>query len=376
MNITLLNIEFHLFELPLLVFLSIAFINIIISEGLVIKLCTSKPLSLFLFGFSLFLTAIIASSLFAIKPIITVKAFLKWTEVLLLTLLVFFYIRDQKSFKKIYWLLFASMFGYSIISLYWLLTGRLAEYGFRMPGGYDSLFALSLIIPFIKKKTLIFYLVSIIVITNIFFSFSRGAWLGLILLLAYLMKYFYTQNRKRTIIGLVLMSVVFIAVTSENITELISWRWNTSFDAENASNIERTGLLRVAFQAFLSSPLFGIGALNYPIFLKNTSDLYIMRAEVLDTLTPHNFFLEVLSELGLFGFTALVILLYSINLAVSNRDHTENSFKDLHFREGLLLLFFTFLYSVSLGFISGGYRFYMALLFGMALSLTRIGESE
>jgi len=376
MNITLSHIEFHLFELPLLMLLFISFCSIFISSGMGIKLRDSKQLTLFLTGFFLFLTAILASSIFALKPGMIFKALLKWTEVLFLALLVFFYIRTRKSFKKIYWVLFASMFGYSIISFYWLMTGRLAEYGFRLPGGYDSLFALSMIIPFIKKKSGTFILIGFVVIVNVFFSFSRGAWLGLVLLLAYITRFFYSKNKKRTIITLALIIGVLVAISSDNIAELVNWRWSTSFDSGNASNIERAGLIRVAFEAFLSSPLLGIGALNYSTYLINTSDLYIMRAEILETMTPHNFFLEVLSELGLFGFFALLLLFYSIYLALVFARSEKSSNYGNCYREGLLLLFFSFLFAISLGFISGGYRFYMALLFGMALSLTRAGEDD
>ncbi|HNW59348.1 MAG TPA: O-antigen ligase family protein [bacterium] len=375
MNITLSQIEFHLFELPLLAVLVVSFCTIAISRGMGVTLRDSKPLLRFLTGFFLFLIAIIASALFASKPGMIIKAFLKWTEVLVLALLVFLYIRNLQTFKTIYWVLFISMFGYSIISLYWLISGRLVEYGFRLPGGYDSLFALSMVIPFIKKKSGKFILIGLLVIAVIFFSFSRGAWLGLALLLAYMTKYFYGRNKKKTIISIVLILVAILAIKSESIIELVDWRLSTSFDSGNASNIERSGLIRVAFNAFLSSPIFGIGALNYSTYLVNTSDLYIMRAEILETMTPHNFFLEILSELGLFGFCALLLLLYSIYSAlVFPRSQSHPTVGTLY-QEGLFLLYFTFLFAISLGFISGGYRFYMALLFGMALSLIRAGEN-
>jgi len=232
-----------------------------------------------------------------------------------------------------------------------------------------------MVIPFIKKKSGKFILIGLLVIAVIFFSFSRGAWLGLALLLAYMTKYFYGRNKKKTIISIVLILVAILAIKSESIIELVDWRLSTSFDSGNASNIERSGLIRVAFNAFLSSPIFGIGALNYSTYLVNTSDLYIMRAEILETMTPHNFFLEILSELGLFGFCALLLLLYSIYSAlVFPRSQSHPTVGTLY-QEGLFLLYFTFLFAISLGFISGGYRFYMALLFGMALSLIRAGEN-
>jgi O-antigen ligase len=374
MSITILNIEFHLFELPVLVLLLCSFLLVMINDGLVIKLSDSKPLKLYVIGFLLFLVAIIISSLFATRPDLTVKALLKWLEVLVLSLLVFFNIRNTKSFNRIYWLLFFSMFGYTLLSVYSLFKGKLMEFGFRLPGGYDSLFAFSMIIPFLKKKSVIHILIAIFLVLNVFFSFSRGAWLGLILLLFYAIKHFYKINKNKTIIAVVLVSILLIMVSSESIKALIDWRWSTSFDAENASNIERSGLIRVAIEAFLSSPFFGIGALNYPTFLMHTSDLYIMRAEVLETLTPHNFFLEILCELGLLGFVALLTFFYAVYLASISRTINRNSFSDVYCKEGLFLLFFIYLYSISLGFISGGYRFYMALFFGMALSQTKSGE--
>jgi len=341
-----------------------------------ISLLNTKPLGQFVLGFILFLTAILTSSLFAYVPAQSIKAFIKWAEVLVLSLLIFFYIRNHISFRFVYWLLFISALGYPIISFYFLVSGRLADTGFRLPNPYDALFALCLIIPFIKRRSLSFLLLGIFLTIMVFLSFSRGAWLALAALTFYLALHFYKQNKRLTIISIAAMILFVVAISSDYLTALVNWRWHSSFDPEMASNIERAGMIRIALKAFLSNPLFGIGALNFSTYLLNTGDLYILRSEVLETLTPHNFFLEILCELGLFGFIALMMVFISVHFALKFQSPGRGLKIEKCYQEGLYLLFATFLFAIALTFIAGAYRFYLSLLCGLALSFTKAQENK
>jgi O-antigen ligase len=77
-----------------------------------------------------------------------------------------------------------------------------------------------------------------------------------------------------------------------------------------ASNNERLILLQAAFEQFLISPFFGIGIGNFNNYAQNVLD-YSFRAT---NLSPHNLFLELLAETGIFGL--FLFMLPTIKLII------------------------------------------------------------
>jgi len=274
-----------------------------------------------------------------------------------------------------YWLLFVSCFGFVVYDYAIILGGRFASYHFRLPGGYDSTFALALISPYLKNGNKTAMAIALLCFSVIILSFSRGAWIACVPIMFYL-----GSNYRRSKRGLIVLLPILIALfyfSSQTFRQLISWRFATAFDTESASNIERLGMAGVALSAFYSSPIFGIGALNYPSYLMANSDWGIIRSEVVTNLTPHNFFLEILAELGLFGFCAFSAILLSVFLSL------RYAYKIRHYEaisrlqlQGLTVLVVVFIISITLGYVAGHFRLYMALLFGGILTYTRIGHAD
>lgn len=100
-----------------------------------------------------------------------------------------------------------------------------------------------------------------------------------------------------TLISLLTVSVLFIIATGRAGDALS--RITSLFSGNDASAIERLGMLEVAREMIKDNPLFGQGFASYP--------LRYIGLDVKDY--PHNIFVETLAELGLFGLVPLVLML-------------------------------------------------------------------
>ena len=315
------------------------------------------------------------SALFAKNTFNVIKAFFKWAEVFVLTLLIVYSTRYRKSFSQLYWLLFIACFGFVIFGLLIIFRGQFSAHNYRLPGGYESVFALALLAPFMKKNRKVI-IISISCVLVVLLSFSRGAWIAVLPIIFYLGSEAMKKHKKMIIFLPIIIAFIFY-ISSETFRQILSWRFITAFDSGSASNIERWGMAKIALSAFSSSPLFGIGALNYSSYLVEYADPGIIRSEVVATLTPHNFFLEILSELGLIGFCAFCLILASIFFALHYAHRKKNEYLiDNNQLQGLTLFIIVYLISITLGYVAGHFRFYMALLFGSILSYTKMDYEE
>lgn len=128
-------------------------------------------------------------------------------------------------------------------------------------------------------------------------SGSRGPLLGSII--ALLVGILYSRGRRSG--GLLWLT--FLGMT---ITALWSWIPQVSRDRLLHSNLEATSisarleLYRLATNAFLDNPLFGVG---FGAFQERTGAAFVY---------PHNIFAEVAAETGLAGLVGLLILLISV----------------------------------------------------------------
>ncbi len=166
-------------------------------------------------------------------------------------------------------------------------------------------------------------------------TLSRGAYISIILtLLAY---YLFTNKRvvdlskAKSIIITTFMLVALSAVASMtlglNITESINGRFESAIEDQGSGRI---GLWQGALNTFENYPILGIGA--------NSS--YSYNDEKYGHMNySHNTYLDVMSELGIIGFTIFICGVYfTIRLAHKARKHSGGF---------ALILFFGILFQIT-----------------------------
>lgn len=175
--------------------------------------------------------------------------------------------------------------------------------------------------------------INFIFLIGIIFSYTRAAWLSLVMAIGLLVLVQLKISFKAVSISIVVFLLLFFTYqdqivyslskntqdSSENFMENIQSMTNISSDA---SNLERLNRWNSAIYMFKERPMFGFGPgtyqFNYGIFQKS-SDKSIISTNDGSLGNAHSEYLGPLSEQGLFGmltFLAIVIgvSIYALNL--------------------------------------------------------------
>lgn len=156
-----------------------------------------------------------------------------------------------------------------------------------------------------KTRRTISYLLAFLFVTALFLTFSRSAYLALLLVLVYGL---YTYRKSLPVIRLFkFFSIIFIFAFFFGFLSLILSRL---LNLDLSSIFERLRYILVSFKMFFDNP-FGVGAGNFTLAMQNYDNILFLPW----LFQPvHNVFLLVLNELGVFGFGTFVILLVSFVL--------------------------------------------------------------
>ncbi len=179
-------------------------------------------------------------------------------------------------------------------------------------------------------------------IVSIIFTGSRGAFVGMVATIIYLL-----YKEKKLVVGLVtlaVLSVPAIYLVSDQYVERIE-------SIKEYENDESVGVRFQLWRAGLSMigdyPIFGVGTGNFPNAYggtyreKDSANLY---------WSPHNVFIQIITEMGLVGFTIYILFIASIFLV------NKQSRKMLaQIEDGKPLLYFSHCIDVILlGYIVAG----------------------
>ena len=177
-----------------------------------------------------------------------------------------------------------------------------------------------------KNTSLLYYLLSLLSLCNVLFiNDSRAAYILIIILAALSLYRIITQNKYRVIILIVFTASLSTQISSnfENrVTRIADSANLISENNYNSSLGTRYIWAQIAGRNFLNSPILGLGVGSYQEsvinYFKDSSpsnfDIYV-------TNNPHNEFLSINSQLGVFGsilFVGFLILL--------SRDSKNNIF--------------------------------------------------
>jgi O-antigen ligase len=231
--------------------------------------------------------------------------------------------------------------------------------------------ALALLLPFyqIRKRTT-FLLVLFVCVISAFLSFSRGAWIATIATVIYISSSFNKTSGKKLAILFATCAVILLMIPT--IRDLFSYWIGTIFLSQSASNVERVALYRIAFQAIVDHPFFGVGSLNFPRFFMREGLLEGLTAEKIDLLQPHNTFLQVAAEEGLVGLICFSALVGSVWLLLW-KEKRKTGISD-RYMVGLTGFFIVMFFNLIFGYIASQFRFFMAIMIGLVLGATNIPQ--
>ncbi|HWG89774.1 MAG TPA: O-antigen ligase family protein [Candidatus Thermoplasmatota archaeon] len=200
-------------------------------------------------------------------------------------------------------------------------------------------------------------------------SLSRGAFLGLVVVLGALALYSRKADvaarqkapaHRRRWVTAVLSATVFLVVFALVFREELGRRFSEIGDFSL-----RLRLLELAVNAFLTSPIIGIGAENYGAYLISTNQFPAGHG-LTENLAPHNHWIQFLAETGIVGFAALV-LLYVCLIRILVLGTRSKELATLVRPLSLFLL--THMAIVTFGYVAGSDRLELGLFLGTVLSI-------
>ena len=227
--------------------------------------------------------------------------------------------RSLRDLKYLFIALIVSALGVSLwqtkdllvhLTQYLHFEKRLGDFQVYMTAGGIMMIAGLMLLPILlhsktpKKIRWIVALSLVPILTNLFFTFTRSSWLGLI---AGVIVIGFVRTKKLLLVLLVVVGIV-IAVSSPE----VKGRIFSIVDPNHPSNVTRVNMWHVGWQMFLDHPVTGIGDIGVEILWYRYSDL---------NWEPeghfHNNLVMWLATLGIVGFTILVSLFVKILVMVS-----------------------------------------------------------
>ena len=149
---------------------------------------------------------------------------------------------------------------------------------------------------------------------NMFITAGRaGQVMFFVALIVLAFQHFKNSQIKATLIALLSIVVIsFIAYSFSNIfqtrvdsglSDILNYNSN-----KNTSVGMRITFLINSFTLFLESPIFGVGAGDFPLEYERINEQYSPEVDL--TVQPHNMYLLVLAQLGLIGLCSLASIFY------------------------------------------------------------------
>ena len=178
----------------------------------------------------------------------------------------------------------------------------------------------------------------IIAVSLLILGQVRGQWLGALIGVFFLSMRSGKVSRRRLFFSLAFMallgSILILILVNfapsysdalrTNIEDILWYRYQKTFDDLEASDLEgsRLWLWTRAWDAFLESPIWGVGHMNAIGSLRLFKDGTLISYRY----SVHNVFLKVLSEEGIFGFLLLmaflsrIVVIYKQSKSISSKN--------------------------------------------------------
>jgi O-antigen ligase len=186
----------------------------------------------------------------------------------------------------------------------------------------------------IKNSKKIFWIPVILCFLGLLFSGSRGVWLSATIpFLITIFLFFSKKLRKKTeyskihtkpfLIMLLIFALAFpvssfiVSASQEGEDGTLAFKRAKSLaDLEELSVKSRMEIWEKSFKSVLKKPILGVGIGNFPVVLDE--DISTTKKGA----SAHNLYLDVLSEMGLLGLIALLVIFWQIlKRTIKNKDH-------------------------------------------------------
>jgi len=166
------------------------------------------------------------------------------------------------------------------------------------------------------------------------FSGSRGVWLSAIIPFIVIIFLFFSEKWKKITEysktytkPLLIMLIIFIlafpissfivSVSQESKNGTLAFKRAKSIaDLEELSVKSRLEIWKSSFESFIKKPILGVGIGNYPVVLNKEISAAKKGA------SAHNLYLDILSEMGLLGLMAALLIFWQIfKKLLKNKNH-------------------------------------------------------
>jgi len=311
----------------------------------------------------LFSSLMIISFLVAAEPTWAIRKILFLLSWVPLYFLAAYFINNEKNSRKLIWLIALGALGSSLIGLiqflsqfvfkreeliaFWLSSvaplfsgasfARLIQENnswlvevsgqvfFRLiglfPDPHTMAFYLGMALPFClslfwfeKKYKKLTGLICLSVGSAIFLTFSRGAYMGVLASVIFLLmatRGFLAKEDKKFLLAAGLLLMVAVVSFSP-----LGGRFFSIFSLEDGSNLGRLQIWRDSLSMAKENIVLGVGLGNYPFGMGFAQDYR-------NAMTSHNLYLDLLVELGVFGLLSWLGLLF-VSCLTAWRDRVQN----------------------------------------------------
>lgn len=212
---------------------------------------------------------------------------------------------------------------------------------------------------------LLFGVCSLLMLTAIVLSYSRGAFLGLIVVLIFIALKLGPRHRLGVVLGVALLGTAVLLFTPDNYGGRLLSIFMPSLDTGGSADARRGELFRSLYVS-LRHPLLGIGMANYQSEMS-------YRGQV-----THNAYTQVASEMGAAALLCYVMFIVAPlrKLGQIARETFTTRQTSQYFYMSVGLQASLIGYMVSSFFLSVAYAWYIYYLVGFAICLRRLYEAE
>jgi len=321
-------------------------------------------------------------------------------EGILLFFLVANFVRKEKVLNRICFLLIlgwgiAIILGFiqyfeGILGYEWFPTRMFSMFDNpNLFGGYLILvFPLAILYgvnkPFSKRMPLLIF--AMLSIVSLILSRSKNSWIAFATLLVFMGIFFFISYMKKSnfrsptkifdwkwmIVSItsliIIVGAFFIYLKKGNVLGLLSEDLNWGIPVEQKLSV-RLPLWKFTIQMIEDFPIWGVGIGEFNFALaKYSSTIFDPYKEA--TFHPHNYFLQIASEMGLIGLYAFLWILWGIFIKGLQTTKRTKNFVKLGLWFGILGFVFTFFGDNYLWNIE------MQLMFWLFIGLLFVGEME
>ena len=296
----------------------------------------------FFYIFIFFYIYLVLISLFSEDAYFSLRSSLFYFRFIIFSLSIWFLINNNKYFIKIFSVVLFATFVFALLDGYSQYILNYNLFGYDSPenrlfltfddsvilGGYISrLLPLLLALIFIKNtqfkyKIPLLFILLIFADLLIYISGERTAF-GLLTVMTLLIVLLINSHRKIIIVTFIVSLLLILVVTFSDknirykmIDHTISQISEMAISDENKESkfvifsLEHHAFIMTAWEMFKHKPLIGHGPNS---FRKNCNKIQYQYNKTSCTTHPHNTYIQILSEIGLFGFSFLAIIIFYLS---------------------------------------------------------------